>query len=1018
MIRGMRVAIVTCVACCSWIHASARVVRAWEDTITIPTYRMGPEDVNPRFFDYEGKIYYPYTEQEHLTTIKEDVTYKALYLENEFLKLVCLPELGGKIYSVLDKTTGEEMFYKNGVIKPGLIAMRGAWISGGIEWNAGPTGHGVTSYSPVDATYVKNKDGSATLVIGDTEHSTRTRWTVWLTLRPNRSYLDQRIRIENPTDSVQTFYFWNNTAFPNNEGTRFIYPMTLGTDHNGTEFFSWPIHEGKDLTWLKNYDRPTSVFAYRCAFDFFGAYEVDMDRGIVQVANHHELIGKKAWTWGNSDDGLVSQSRLTDDDGPYIEVQSGPLETQADFGLLGPQQHIEWQEWWYPVHGLGQGFEFATKDVAVETIWTKSAAGNALEVRLLTTAEFRDLSCYVAPAGVPESRELEIAAIEVAKATPKSAIVHRFEMQQYEAAAIRIEDGAGHILASFETPLPIPAMTPPVLSEPTQVTHAEAYVMAGVDAEKENRRNRAREQYESALNADPGHAEANLRLAILDIEAAQYDSARRRLEVAIERKPEHGMAWYYMGVAWLGEDWQRGGDATCLNAALNAAHQAAQDLDAAALGHDLLGRVYMRQQKYSDALHAFEESIARAPHSQNAKEHRMVALAALGRRDAAVSAARALVAEDSLRILPLAVLAELREATWPETAQRILDQTGEDSFALLEAAYAAADLGLSRGAPTLAQALAVNLLRTSASAPGSRIASDPMVHLAIAYLDPAPGSANRIARAASALPDYVFPSRPESIPVLRHAMNDAASGSAGAFHLYLGNLYAGLGRLDEAVAAWEQAVTLDDSLSVAHRNLGMHAWKKDSDLAKAAAQYEKALAQRPEDQLLYRDLAAIWIAQDKRSEAIALLERSPELPSRRGDLTTLLAQAYLDTNDYDATLALLAAKSFSNWEGNATTWNIYRRAHLARGEQRLEAGDAAGALDDFEASLEYPDNLGVGRPADPEEAESYYWKGRALQALGRTDDARNAFQAGAASRAGSTNQIEYQTRAQEALTAL
>ena len=238
----------------------------------------------------------------------------------------------------------------------------------------------------------------------------------------------------------------------------------------------------------------------------------------------------------------------------------------------------------------------------------------------------------------------------------------------------------------------------------------------------------------------------------------------------------------------------------------------------------------------------------------------------------------------------------------------------------------------------------------------------------------------------------------------------------GCFQLYLGNLYAGLGRLDEAVAAWEKSVAMDDSLSVAHRNLGVYAWKKQNDLAKAAAHYEKALAARPSDPILYRDYANILIAEDKRLDAIALLERSPQEPSRRGDSTTLLAQTYLDERNFDATLAILGGKAFSNWEGNATTWNIFHRAHLDRGKQRLDAGDAAGALEDFEASLSYPESLGVGRPADPEEAESYYWKGRALAALNRSDEARKAWETAAAGREGSPAQNEHRTRSAEALS--
>ena len=146
--------------------------------------------------------------------------------------------------------------------------------------------------------------------------------------------------------------------------------MTLGSDHAGVNFFSWPVHEGRDLTWLENYPAPTSVFAYRCVFDFFGAYDVDRDYGIVQVANHHVLPGKKAWTWGEADSGLMSQSVLTDDDGPYIEVQSGPLLTQADYGMLAPGQEVRWREYWYPVFELKDGFEYATKDVAVQRIAT------------------------------------------------------------------------------------------------------------------------------------------------------------------------------------------------------------------------------------------------------------------------------------------------------------------------------------------------------------------------------------------------------------------------------------------------------------------------------------------------------------------------------------------------------------------------------------------------------------------------------------------------------------------------
>jgi hypothetical protein len=387
------------------LPAAARAeVRAWEGKITIPTYPW-EDDVNPKFWALEtgsklsttvkGSIIYPYTMQDHLSRKKVDRTYRALFLENEYLKVTCLPELGGRIHSVLDKTTGQQMFYLNHVIKPGMIAMRGAWISGGVEWNAGPHGHTVTAVSPVDAVVGRNHDASAFIEISNLEKIFRTRWTVRVTLHPGRAYLDEQITLTNPTDGPHPYYFWNCTAFPNRPGTRFIYPMSLGMDHTGREFFRWPVDKGRDLTWLKNYPRYQSIFAVNCTHDFFGAYDVDADRGIVQVANHNELGGKKAWTWGQWEFGKVAQQNLTDADGPYIEVQSGPLPTQSDYGMLGPHDSLSWQELWYPVHGLGDGFEYANRNVAAET----SRRAGRLEVRLLATGRFSHAACVLARGG-------------------------------------------------------------------------------------------------------------------------------------------------------------------------------------------------------------------------------------------------------------------------------------------------------------------------------------------------------------------------------------------------------------------------------------------------------------------------------------------------------------------------------------------------------------------------------------------------------------------------------------------
>ncbi|MHC4542490.1 MAG: DUF5107 domain-containing protein, partial [Planctomycetota bacterium] len=469
----------------------------------------------------KGSIVYPYTMQDHLSRTKADRTYKALFLENEYLKVTCLPEFGGRLHSVLDKTENEQMFHLNDVIKPGMIAMRGAWISGGVEWNAGPHGHTVTVLSPVDALTGRNTDGSAYIEINNLEKSQRTRWTVRVTLHPGKAYLDERIRIFNPVDAMSPYYFWNCTAFPNRRGTRFIYPMTLGTDHAGVRFFTWPIHEGKDLSWLKNYETSSSVFSVNCVFDFFGAYDVDADRGIVQTADHHELSGKKAWTWGTWDFGLVSQQNLTDNDGPYIEVQSGPLPTQSDYGMLMPRQEVSWQEYWYPVHGLGDGFEYATKDIAVQTERVTGRASPTLRLRILATGEFSGATCSISQG----RRELIAKTVDL---TPENPQVVTLRSAPQSPVDVTIKTQEGTVLASFTTPLPIPEQTPPepsgLMTKPDEQLTLEETFLRGRKHDLGTNRQKAHEYYTKALADDPQYSPALRGLAVLDIEAGLYEN--------------------------------------------------------------------------------------------------------------------------------------------------------------------------------------------------------------------------------------------------------------------------------------------------------------------------------------------------------------------------------------------------------------------------------------------------------------------------------------------------------------
>jgi tetratricopeptide (TPR) repeat protein len=979
-------------------------VTVFQGTVTIPTYPW-QDDVNPQFWAMDseaefskamsGSIVYPYTMQDHLIRTKVDRVYKALFLENEYLKITCLPELGGRLHSVLDKTQNREMFHLNGVIKPGMIAMRGAWISGGVEWNTGPHGHTVGILSPVDVLTGTDPDGSAYLEINNQEKIFRTRWTVRVTLHPGKAYLDERIRIFNPTDGMHPYYFWNCTAFPNRPGTRFIYPMTLGTDHNGREFFSWPVDKGKDLSWLKNYETYASVFSVNCTYDFFGAYETGADRGIVQAADHRELSGKKAWTWGQWDFGRVSQLSLSDEDDPYIEVQSGPLPTQSDYGMLGPREQVTWQEYWYPVHGLGDGFEFATRDVAVRT----SRAGGGLELRLLGTGEFPGLICDLSREGRPLlSRQVDLSPQE-------PAVVSVSDVGQAPVEVL-LKTRGGHVLAAFTTPLPIPEVLPPdpatFVEKPDEELTVEELYLKGRKFDRATDRLKARQYYEKALARDASDVLSLRALAVLDFEAGLYADAAGRLERALARDSDDGLSWYFLGLCGL-----RTGD---FSGALDGGYRAARCFGTTSLGFDLAGRAYMRLADRRKAVEVFSKAVRTDSTDGRARDHLAIALLSVGNREAAFDHARRRVAEDPTDPVPRALLALEDDAAMQAFVQHARDSLGEPEFSMIETSLAFAELGLAEAAARLLLASCVE------DVPPAELS--PLVLYYLAYYASLGENAETVKtcleRAAVIDRDLVFASRPQAVDVLRFAVQNNA-GDARA-HLHLGNLYANLGRLDEAVACWGEAARLNPKLSMAPRNLGLYWATSGGDLPKAAAFSRTAIAARGADQTLHRDLAEILIGDGKRPEAIRLLETMPHEGLRRADILVMLAKAYVDEGEYGPAIGLLESTPyFVNWEGQDVTWSLFNKAHVARGQARFEKKDYAAALEDFQAALTYPDNLGVGRSNKPEEAAAQYWRGKTLEALGRAQEARAAWTAGAALAKGSDTQNEHRKLCGEAL---
>lgn len=971
-------------------------VNAWEGEIMIPTYGW-EDDVNPKFWAMEGgakgsttlnaSITYPYNMQDHLSRKLENITYKALFLENEYLKITCLPELGGRLHSVLDKTTNKEVFHKNSVIKPGMIAMRGAFISGGVEWNAGPQVHTVTILSPVDALIGFDEDGSAYIEVSNLEKSLRTQWTVRVTLHPGKNYLDEEIKIYNPADAMNPYYFWNCTAFPQLPGTRFIYPMKLGTDHFGVRFFNWPVHNGKDLSYTKNYEDASSIFAVNCAYDFFGAYDVDLDRGVIQVANHHEHSGKKAWTWGQGEYGRVSQMNLTDSDGNYIEVQSGPLQTQSDYGILPPRGEISWKEYWYPVHGLGEGFEYANEKVAIQTFHNEKE----LEIRIISTENFPGAYCKIFSGN-------KILSEEQIDLTPEDALNLSLVKPSPDPVLILLEASNGEELAKFESPLPVPEVilpTPPTyVDKPDEkLTIEETYLKA----EKFNRaldRFNARKYYNMTLAKDSLHLSSLRELAILDFEAGLYRKAAKRLAKALGQIPnDDGLAWYFLGLCNL--------QLNTVDEAVKCGFKASRCPGTTSLGYGLIGRGYMLQGKIMQAIQYFEKAYNTNRNDPKTCHQYMFSLYAGGYNELAQPFASKRIQDNPTEIAPRALKAIMEDDLTGFT-ERVRDYVGEDDFELIETSLLISELGLYNEAIKILETACVKLVPEEEQ--------NLLVLYHLAYLYSLAGNEseanNYLLKAAGTYRDFILASRPATSDVLNYAIENNPEDAQAYYQL--GNLLGNFGRLEEAAENWSQAVRLDTSLNIAWRNLGLYYWIEKNDHTRSEECYRRAIKARPNDQTLYRDLAYVLRNNGKRTEAINLLEEMPVENVRRSDIIIDLAETYLEEGLYDECINLLISTPyFVNWEGSGITWNLYNQAYTMKGISYFEIMKYEDALHCFENAVLFPENLGVGKSQRTEEARAYYWRGKTLMAMNRSDEALGIWKTGSELPAGSDDQNHY-----------
>ena len=356
------------------------VVREYKKVFTTYPYS------DPNAIPDPGSKFYPYFRYDGFTDKPIQKKWKVVELENDFIKIMILPEVGGKIWSAVEKSTGKDFIYGNHVIKFRDVAMRGPWTSGGIEANYGIFGHTPGCASPVDYIVIKKDDGSVSCVIGLLDLLTRTSWRLDINLPKDKAYISTSSFWFNSTAYEQSYYTWMNTGIKAAGNLEFVYPGKSYLGHDG-EHSDWPINQqnGRDLRFYNNnnFGGYKSYHVFGKYTDFFGGYWHDDEFGMARYSTHDDKPGKKIWIWGLSQQGMIWEKLLTDTDGQYVEVQSGRLFNQsAENSMYTPFKHRSfppnqsdaWTEYWFPVkqtHGFVKANNYGAVNVKQENGWLK-----------------------------------------------------------------------------------------------------------------------------------------------------------------------------------------------------------------------------------------------------------------------------------------------------------------------------------------------------------------------------------------------------------------------------------------------------------------------------------------------------------------------------------------------------------------------------------------------------------------------------------------------------------------------
>ena len=970
-------------------------VKAWVEKVTIPTYGTGEPEKNPMFLEkrvYQGSsgVVYPHPVIEKISDEKKDKEYTALYLENDYLQIMVLPELGGRVQRAYDKIRKRDFVYYNQVVKPALVGLAGPWISGGIEFNW-PQHHRPSTFSPVDYTIEEHPDGSKTVWVNETELMFRTKGMAGFTLHPGKAYLEIKGRLFNRSAFAQTFLWWANPAVKVNEHYQSVFPPDVYAvfDHGKRDVSDFPIATGTYYkvnyapgTDISRYDTipvPTSYMAIKSGYDFMGCYEHDTQAGMLHVADHHLSPGKKQWTWGNGDFGFAWDRNLTDEDGPYIELMTGVFtDNQPDFSWMQPNEVKSFEQYFMPYALIG-----AVKNATKEAMVNLEVEGNIVLLKVYATGVYKDACVLLLKNG----NEVKRTYLTL---SPEDVYLDKYEDSEPSALTslqIIVSDSEGNELVSWKpepaTEKPIPAAAT-AAKLPHEIEQVEELFLNGLHLEQYRHATfNPIDYYEEALRRSPGDIRCNNAMGLLLLRRGQFEKAepyfRRAIETLTSRNPNpyDGEAYYNLGWSLFLQDKLTEAYESFYKATWNDAWQHS--------GFLALSRIAATQQRYTLALQHAEKSLIRNYQSITTRHLKVLLLRQLGKVAEAISFATESVKMDPFNAGCYYELSGLYAGEQSVAAMQkfeLLMRNDKNNYLELALEYAHAGF----------YAAAMDLLNRFVTASGS---TSPMVHYYLGWFAGKAGQTKEQAeyfkKASKLSGDGCFPNKVEEVLILQAALKVNPKDAVAAYAL--GNFWYDKRQYDQAIASWEQSRKANEGFATVHRNLSLANYNKLKNKPKAQKLLETAFNLDTTDARVLMELDQLYKIMGKPfAERLALLDRYPALVEQRDDLYLERATLFNNLGKYEQARQLVAARKFHPWEGGeGKVLSQFLLCHIELAKQALLAEDQQRAIELLTSLEQYPENLGEGKLYGAQENDIHYLLGCAYEQLHQEQQAKEYF---------------------------